>query len=91
MHHDNLEARFASFGWHVLHTEGNNIASLNQAFDEAKKVKNKPTVIIANTIKGYGVSFMENKKEWHHRVPNAEEYQLAIQELEQRREALMHE
>ncbi len=91
MHHDNLEERFASFGWNVLHAVGNNIDSLNQAFEEAKEIKDKPSVIIADTIKGCGVSFMENQAGWHHRVPNEEEYQKALLELDQKKEAARHE
>jgi transketolase len=87
MSQDSQDDRWESFGWHVVHAIGNDIESLNQAFDEAKETKGKPTVIIADTIKGYGVSFMENKAAWHHKVPTAEEYALATKELYQRRES----
>lgn len=87
MAHDDLDKRFSSFGWHVIHAEGNNIESLNTAFEEAKTVKGQPTVVIADTTKGYGVSFMENKAPWHHKVPSETEYQQAVEELEQRRVA----
>lgn len=87
MAHDDLDKRFSSFGWHVIHAEGNNIESLNAAFEEAKTVKGQPTVVIADTTKGYGVSFMENKAPWHHKVPSETEYQQAVEELEQRRVA----
>lgn len=76
-----LEERWASFGWHVLHTNGNDVDALDTAFTKAKAIKNQPTVIIADTIKGYGVSFMENEVPWHHRVPTEQEYILALQEL----------
>jgi len=87
MAQDNQDERWSSFGWNVIHAEGNNIDSLDQAFQIAKEFKGKPTVIIADTTKGYGVSFMENKAAWHHRIPTEEEYQQALAELEQRRVA----
>lgn len=87
MAHDSLDERFGSFGWHVIHAEGNNIDALNAAFEEAKKTKGRPTVIIADTTKGYGVSFIENQAAWHHKVPTAEEYEAATKELAERRAA----
>ncbi len=84
MGHDDLAARVGAFGWHVLQATGNSIPSLDEAFTKAKNLTGKPTVIIANTIKGFGVSFMENKAGWHHRVPNAEEYAAAMEELAQK-------
>jgi transketolase len=91
MHHDCLEDRFASFGWNVLSIDGNDIDALNAAFDEAKTVKGKPTVVVANTIKGFGSSVMENKASWHHHVPTEEEYTQIMSDLEERREAALHE
>jgi transketolase len=91
MHHDCLEDRFASFGWNVLSINGNDIDALNAAFDEAKTVKGKPTVVVANTIKGFGSSVMENKASWHHHVPTEEEYAQIMSDLEERREAALHE
>lgn len=87
MAHDSQDERWKSFGWHVINAEGNNINSLDEAFSEAKKIKQKPTVIIADTTKGYGVSFIENQAAWHHKIPSAEEYNQALMELEQRRVA----
>lgn len=87
MAHDSLDERFGSFGWHVIHAEGNNIDALNAAFEEAKATKGRPTVIIADTTKGYGVSFIENQAAWHHKVPTAEEYEAATKELAERRAA----
>ena len=78
MHHDDLEQRFSSFGWHVVTADGNDIPSLDGAFEEARSQKGRPTVVIANTTKGCGVSFMENQAGWHHRVPTAD------RELEER-------
>lgn len=86
MTQESIEDRWRSFGWHVISVTGNDIDLLNQAFHEAKIVKGKPSVIIAHTIKGYGVSFMENNAVWHHKIPTAEEYMSASCELEKRRE-----
>ena len=91
MHHDNLCDRFRSFGWNVISVNGNSIDELNAAFDTAKTVKGMPTVVIANTIKGYGSSVMENKANWHHKVPTEEEYQQIMSDLEARKEAALHE
>lgn len=92
MGHDNLVQRIASFGWHVIDVEdGNNIDELNVAFEEAKTIKGRPTAIIANTIKGCGSAVMENKANWHHKVPTQEEYQQIIADFEARKEALLYE
>ena len=76
-----LDEKFKSFGFEVIQVDGHNIAELINAFEQAKKVKGKPTAIIANTIKGKGVSFMENQAGWHGKAPNQEEYEQAMQEL----------
>lgn len=76
-----LDEKFRSFGFEVIQVDGHNIAELINAFEQAKKVKGKPTAIIANTIKGKGVSFMENQAGWHGKAPNQEEYEQAMQEL----------
>lgn len=86
---DDLDDRWSSFGWHVIHATGNDIKSLDDAFENAKTVKGKPTVIIAHTIKGCGVSFMENSVSWHHKVPNADEYIQAAKELNEKRSAAL--
>lgn len=91
MTQDDQEARWKSFGWHVIQADGNDLDSLRAAFLEAKETKGKPTVIISNTTKGYGVSFMENQAAWHHKVPTAEELAQAIAELDARKEAALHE
>lgn len=91
MHHDDLAARFSAFGWHTISAEGNDVESLLRAFKEARKIKEKPTVIIANTRKGCGVSFMENKADWHHKVPNEDQYKEAIRELKEREESFKDE
>lgn len=87
MAQDSQEERWAAFGWHVISVPGNDTDSLDRAVEEAKNTKGKPTVIIANTTKGYGVSFMENKAVWHHKSVSDEEYELAIKELERREAA----
>ena len=90
-HHD-LHARFAAFDWHVIDVaDGNDIDALNAAFDEAERTKGKPSIIIANTVKGKGSALMENKASWHHHLPNAEEYEQIRAELAARKEALLHE
>lgn len=90
-HHD-LHTRFASFDWHVIDVaDGNDVHQLNAAFDEAECTKGKPTIIIANTIKGKGSNIMENKASWHHHLPSEEEYRLISADLKERKEALLHE
>lgn len=91
MSHDSQEERWKSFGWHVISVDGNDIDALDTAFNEAKATKGKPTVVIANTIKGYGSSVMENKAGWHHKVPTAEEYAQIMADLDARKEAALHE
>ena len=88
MGQDDLAARFSAFGWNVLQAEGNDIDSLNEAFEAAKTCKGRPTVIIANTTKGFGGGeVMENKAAWHHKVPTDEEYRMIRAELLKRRDA----
>ena len=76
-----IDEKFKSFGFQVINIDGHNIQEIIDAFDVAKNVKGKPTCIIAKTIKGKGVSFMENKAEWHGKAPSEEEYKIAIEEL----------
>lgn len=91
MHQDDVQKRFESFGWKVFSVNGNDIDELYRAFEEAKTVKNVPSLVIANTIKGCGSSVMENKAGWHHKVPTAEEYEQISKDLEARREAAVNE
>jgi transketolase len=91
MAHDNLMERFGSFGWHVISADGHDYEALKQAFEEAKEAKGKPTIIIANTIKGYGSPVMEHKVNWHHRVPTKEELAQIMKDLEEKREVALHE
>lgn len=81
---DNVEGKFKNFGFHVITVDGHNISSLIDAFDTAKQTKGAPTVIVAKTVKGKGVSFMENQAGWHGKAPNEEEYEKAIEELDTR-------
>lgn len=70
---------------------GNDLDQLNAAFEEAKTVKGQPTAVIANTIKGFGSAVMENKANWHHKVPTQEEYAQIMADFAARKEALLHE
>ena len=76
-----IDEKFKSFGFETINVDGHNIQELMSAFEQAKKVKGKPTAIIANTIKGKGVSFMENEASWHGKAPNEEQYKQAMKEL----------
>ena len=80
---DPLDKKWESFGWAVREVDGNNVEELKAAFDSLPFVKGKPSVIIARTVKGKGVSFMENQLKWHHGVPDKEQYEIAQQELDQ--------
>ncbi|MCX5666468.1 MAG: transketolase [Candidatus Omnitrophica bacterium] len=75
--------KWKDFGWNVIETDGHDIEKLINAFDKAKTVKGIPTVIVAHTIKGKGVSFVENKVEWHGIAPKKEEYEKAVKELDE--------
>jgi transketolase len=79
---DPLDKKFESFGWAVKEVDGNNIEELKSIFNSLPFEKGKPSVIIAHTIKGAGISFMENEIKWHHGVPSKEQYQLAQHELD---------
>ena len=76
-----LQDKFLSFGFNVIEVNGNNISSLVEVFNKPLSEKDKPNLIIANTTKGAGISFMENQVSWHHKVPTPSEYDLAIKEL----------
>ena len=78
---DKIDEKFKSFGFQIINIDGHNIEEIISAFEVAKNVKEKPVVIIAKTIKGKGVSYMENKVEWHGKAPNEEQYKIAIEEL----------
>ena len=76
-----IDKKIEEFGFYVMNIDGNNISEIEDALNKAKEVKEKPTAIIAKTIKGKGVSFMENVAGWHGKAPNEEEYKLALKEL----------
>lgn len=78
---DDLKAKYEAFNWHVLEIDGHNIQAIIDAFNMAKTIFEKPTVIIAHTIPGKGVDFMENLPEWHGKPPNADEAKKALHEL----------
>ena len=76
-----IDEKFKSFGFQIINIDGHNIQEIMDAFEVAKNVKNKPTCIIAKTIKGKGISFMENRVEWHGKAPTEEQYKIAMKEL----------
>ncbi len=81
--------KFAAFHFHVIHvTDGNDFNQLRMAFQEAREIKGMPTAIIMKTVKGKGVSYMENEAGWHGKAPNDEEYTVAMEELKKAGEAL---
>lgn len=75
--------KWRDFGWNVLEADGHDLAQVMDALDAAERMKGKPTVIIAHTVKGKGVSFIENKAEWHGVAPKKEEYERAVAELDE--------
>ena len=77
-----IDQKFAAFGWNVERCDGHNVSEIAAALERAEAAKGKPTVIIAKTVKGKGVSFMENDKEWHGNDPNTEQYEKAAAELD---------
>ena len=77
-----LDTKFESFGFNVINIDGHNFDDIEAALNNAKATKGKPTVIIAKTVKGKGVSFMENQVGWHGKATNAEEFEIAINELD---------
>ena len=74
-----IDEKFESFGFYVININGNNIEEISEAFNEARNNKNKPTCIIAKTIKGKGIPFMENQAGWHGKAPNEEQYKQAME------------
>lgn len=76
-----LDEKFKAFGWNVIKINGHCLNEIFSALEESKKIKDKPTIIIANTVKGKGVCFMENKAEWHGSAPNDQQTKEAIEEL----------
>ena len=83
-----IDKKFEAFNFHVINIDGNDFDQIDAAFKESKTVKGQPTAIIAKTLKGKGVSYMENQAGWHGKAPNDEEYEIAMKELEKAGEAL---
>jgi transketolase len=81
MNLDPLNDKWKSFGWHVIDVDGHDIHGLLAAFGEAQSIKGKPSVLIAHTVKGKGVSFMENNVDFHGKAPNAEQVEQALKEI----------
>ena len=77
-----IDKKLKSFGWHVIKVDGHDHYALANSFKDAGIIKDKPTIIIAKTTKGKGVSFMENKVEWHYKFPSEKELKIAISEIE---------
>ena len=90
MKQDSQEQRWAAFGWNVISVDGDRIEALDAAFTAAKHHQGQPTVIIANTTKGYGSALMENKAGWHHHLPNEEEYRQIVADFAARKEAALN-
>lgn len=85
---DSLKTKYESFNWNAIEIDGNNIKSFIEAIEKAKLEKNKPTIIIAKTVPGFGVSFMENDYRWHGKPPSKEEAEKALSELKIEEEKL---
>ncbi len=83
-----IDKKFEAFNFHVINIDGNDFDPIRAAFKEARETKGMPTAIIAKTVKGKGVSFMENAAGWHGKAPNDEEYEIAMADLEKAGEAL---
>jgi len=86
-----LDEKFRAFGWNVVKTDGHDYAALGEAFSEAAAHEGRPTVVLARTVKGKGVSFMENDPGWHGKAPNDEQFQKAYAELSATLEGLLSE
>ena len=83
-----IDKKFEAFNFHVINIDGNDFEEIDAAFKEARTVKGHPTAIIAKTVKGKGVSFMENEASWHGKAPNDEQFKVAMEDLEKEGEAL---
>ena len=83
-----IDQKFEAFGFHVINIDGHDFDQIEAAYKEARTVKGKPTAIIAKTVKGKGVSFMENQASWHGTAPNDEQYEIAMKELGEQLAAL---
>ena len=79
-----LADKWEAFGWHAQQIDGHDFEAIKKALDAARSETKKPSVIVADTIKGKGVSFMEDDNNWHYRTPNAEELAAALSELQEK-------
>jgi transketolase len=79
---DPIDSKFESFGWAVRHVDGHDIDALKQTFDALPFIGGKPSLVIAHTVKGKGISYMENTLKWHHGVPNEQQYEEALLQLD---------
>lgn len=86
-----IDKKFEAFNFHVINIDGNDFDEIRRAVEEAKAAKGMPTAVIAHTVKGKGVSYMENQVGWHGKAPNDEEYMIAMEELKKAGEALCQE
>jgi len=85
---DPVDKKFEAFGWEVRHVDGHDLKQLKETFDAIPFVKGKPSMVIAHTVKGKGVSYMENQLKWHHGVPSQQQYADALQELDLQDESI---
>ncbi len=85
-----MAERWKAFGWEVFETDGNDMSALLDCFERSERAGNKPKLIISHSIKGKGVSYMENVAKWHHGVPSAEQFELALKEINSRIENYTH-
>ena len=83
-----IDKKFEAFNFHVININGNDFDEIDAAFKEARVTKGMPTAIIAKTVKGKGVSFMEDQASWHGKAPNDEQYEIAMEDLRKAGEAL---
>ena len=86
---DPLDRKFDAFGWNVIHTDGHDMESLKQALNMARSCADRPSVILMKTVKGKGVSYMENNASWHGKAPNDKQFELAMSELTAHLEGLV--
>lgn len=86
---DPVDKKFEAFGWEVRHVDGHDLKQLKETFDAIPFVKGKPSMVIAHTVKGKGVSYMENQLKWHHGVPSQQQYSDALRELDLQDESIL--
>ena len=82
---DPMEERWETFGWHAVTIDGHDFTAMGEAFEVCAETRGQPSVVIAQTVKGKGVSFMEDDNNWHYRIPDEDELRLALAELQDHR------